>query len=443
MNPRSIAVFRSYAVAVAACASLLVSCGGSDDDNNTVQSPAVAVVVPYTNGVAPTSNVVAYWNLIASDTINAPASASGTPEEQRPILQVDLATVHVAIYDAVNAIAGTHKVFIAAPTISATGASQEAATAAAAVGVLKGLFPSRSALYQAAYDAFIAALPAGDATTRGIAVGTEVAAGVLASRANDGRSTAVSYTPGTAPGNFRGMNPIGNFNRFVKPFALTSLAQFRTPAPPALDSAAYAADFNETKAFGATTSSVRTATQEEAARFHTEAPPRFISRNLRAFAMADRSVAYNARLMAAIWVAQADGGNACFESKYFYERWRPTSAITLADTDGNADTTVDATWTPVVATPNHPEYPAAHACTAGALAAVLREFFGTNQISYSFSSTVTSSVHAFNTPDDMVTEMQAARIYGGMHFRTSNVQGGVLTTKVGEWVARNYFRPRD
>ena len=159
--------------------------------------------------------------------------------------------------------------------------------------------------------------------------------------------------------------------------------------------------------------------------------------------MADRSVSYNARLMALVWVAQADAINTCFESKYFYDRWRPTSAITLADTDGNADTAKDAAWTPVVATPNHPEYPAAHGCTTGALAAVLREFFGTNQVAYSFSSTVTSSVHAFNTPDEMTAESQVARIYGGMHFRTSNVQGGVLGGKAGEWVAKNYFRPRD
>ena len=169
----------------------------------------------------------------------------GHAEEQRPNISVDLATVHVAIYDAVNAIVGTHKAFGATPATPAAGASQEAAAAAAAYGVLKGLFPNRAAQYQAAYDDFIAAIPASDAKTRGIAVGTEVATAIVALRANDGRLTAVTYSAGTAPGNFRGVNPVGTFNRFIKPFAVTSLSQFRAAPPPALDSAAYAADFNE------------------------------------------------------------------------------------------------------------------------------------------------------------------------------------------------------
>ncbi len=252
MKTKSMMVLRSRCtVSVATCAALvLASCGGSDD--NTVQpvvAPA-AVTVAYTNGVANPSNVVAYWNKIATDTINVAPAATGTPEEQRPNTSVDLATVHVAIYDAVNAIVGTHTTFAATPTTPAAGASQEAAAAAAAYGVLKGLFPNRSAQYQAAYDAFVAAIPADDAKTRGIAIGTEIATAIVALRANDGRFTAVTYTPGTGPGNFRGVNPVGVTSRFIKPFAVTSLSQFRAPPPPALDSAAYATDFNEVFALG-------------------------------------------------------------------------------------------------------------------------------------------------------------------------------------------------
>jgi hypothetical protein len=430
-------------LAISACCFIVAACGGSDDSPPPTIQPPAPVNVPYTNGVTTTANPVAYWNKIATDTINVAPAATGTAEEQRPNFSVDLATIHVAIYDAVNAIVGTHKAFGAVPATSAAGASQEAAAAAAAYGVLKGLFPNRAAQYQAAYDDYIAAIPADDAKTRGIAVGTEVATAIVALRANDGRLTAVTYAAGTAPGNFRGVNPVGTFNRFIKPFAVTSLSQFRAPPPPALDSAAYAADFNEVLALGAATSSTRSADQLESARFHTEAPPNLLTRNYRAFAMDSRTLADNARGMAMLWVAQADAGNTCFESKYFFDFWRPTSAIRFADTDGNAATAMDAAWTPVVTTPNHPEYPSAHMCGNSAAMAALKAHFGTSKISFSFGSTVTGTVRQYGTPDDMLNEIILARIHGGMHFRTANVQGGVLGTSVGEWVAKNYFRPRD
>ncbi len=426
---------------ISTCSLLISACGGSDDAS---LPPSIQpVTVTYTNGVTTTANPVAYWNKIATDTINVAPAATGTAEEQRPNISVDLATVHVAIYDAVNAIVGTHKVFAATPATPAAGASQEAAAAAAAYGVLKGLFPNRSAQYQAAYDAFVAAIPADDAKTRGIAVGTEVATAIVALRANDGRFTVVTYTAGTGPGNFRGVNPVGVTSRFIKPFAVTSLSQFRAPPLPALDSAAYAADFNEVFALGATISSMRSADQLESARFHTESPPTFLSRNYRAFAMDSRSLADNARGMAMLWVTQADAANTCFESKYFFDFWRPTSAIRFADTDGNAATSMDPTWTPVVTTPNHPEYPAAHMCVNSASLTALKSHFGTSKISFSFGSTVTGTVRQYNTPDDMLNEIVLARIHGGMHFRTAGTQGGVLGTAVGEWVAKNYFRPRD
>ena len=441
MNPTR--KFSLTVIAVGFSTALLVSCGGSDDDTVTPVAEAASVTVPFTNGAVTTSNAVAYWNKIATDTINVAPATTGTAEEQRPTFAVDLATVHVAIYDAVNSIVGTHKTFAATPATPAAGASQEAAAAAAAHGVLKSLFPSRSAQYQAAYDDFVAAIPAGDAKTRGIAVGTEVATAIVALRANDGRSTTVSYSTSAAPGNFRGVNPVGTNSPFIKPFALTSASQFRGPPPPALDSAAYAADFNEVLAWGGTTSALRSAEQLEAARFHTEAPPIVQPRNYRSFAMDSRSLADNARGMALLWVAQADAGTACFETKYFYAFWRPVSAITLADTDGNAATTKDATWTPVVPTPNHPEYPSAHMCTNGASMAALKAAFGTHKIAFSYSSTVTGTVRQYATPDDFLNEIILARIHGGMHFRTANVQGGLLGASVGEWVAKNHFRPRD
>ena len=420
---------------------LLPACGGDDE---AVIPPPAPVSVPFTNGATTTANPVAYWNKIATDTINVPATPSaGSPEERRPVAAVDLATVHTAIYDAVVAITGTHVPFAVTIAGDASAASLEAATAAAAYGVLKGLFPNRTAQYQAAYDSYVNTLPSGASRTRGLEVGAEVATRTLALRANDGRSTQVTYVPGTAPGKFRGTNPIGTFNPFIKPFALTSASQFRAPPPPALDSAAYAADFEEVRTMGGTTAPQRTADQLDAARAHTENPATYVTRNYRNFLMDSRSLAENARLAAMLWVTQADATIACFESKYHYEFWRPLSAIALADTDGNAATAQDTTWAPVAPTPNHPEYPSAHMCVNGSSQALLKAYFNTPEISFTFSSTVTGGTRQYASPSALLEEIVLARVHGGMHFRTANVEGGVLGTKVADWVVANHFKARN
>jgi hypothetical protein len=411
----------------------LVACGGSDSVTDT----------PVTITVAG-PNAVSTWNEIASATVNLPAAATGTPEEQRPNF-ADLATVHVAIYDAVMAIVGTHQPYAVIAPSAAADASQEAAVGSAAYRVLLGLFPARTAQYQAAYDGFIAGIADGPAKTKGIAIGAEAAAGILGLRANDGRSIALAtYVPGTAPGQFRGLNPVNRNGPYIKPFALTSNAQFRAPAPPALTSAAYAADLNETKTLASATSTTRTADESQLALFGTSTPPLYLQTNLRMFATTSRSLADQARLMAMLWVAVNDAGNACFESKYFYERWRPFSAITLADTDGNSATDVDAAWTPVVPTPNHPEYPAAHSCNSSAVAEILTAYYGTPNITFDFvgAGPATGITRHYTSMPAMLEEIQLARIAGGMHFRTSTVEGEVLGRSVAQWIVANRFKAR-
>jgi len=418
-------------LAVSCVASILLACGGGDGAADTPVT--ITVVGP---------NAVSQWNEIATTTINVPASATGTAEEQRPNSAVDLATVHVAIYDAVMAIVGTHRPYAVTPMTAAAGASQDAAVASAAYRVLLGLFPSRTAQYQTAYDTFLGTLPDSTAKTQGIAVGAEVAAGVLAQRANDGRSVVLAaFVPGTNPGDFRGVNPIGRPNQYIKPFALTSTAQFRAPGPPALTSAAYAADLNETKALASTLSTTRTADQTDLARFNTESPATLQPRILRNFAMTNRSIAEHARIMAMLWVTAADAGNACFESKYHYLFWRPSSAITL-DGDGNAATTADAAWLPIVNTPNHPEYPAAHSCVTTSSAEIVCHFFGTPNVTFDIDSTVTGTTRHYTSTDDWIEEIKVARIAGGMHFRTSTVDGTALGKSVAEWVVTHHFQPK-
>lgn len=401
------------------------------------------------------ANVVSYWNDIANQTVNAgvPApSASGsgsastpTAEEQRPSYHVDLATVHVAIYDAVSAIDGRYQPFAITATAPSADASIDAAASAAAYGVLRALFPNRGAQYQAAYDSRVAAMPAGAAKARGLAVGSEVAAAMVALRANDGRDvTLAPYLSSAVPGKFRSANP-RPFNRyvpFIKAFSLTRIDQFRPPPPPALDSAAYATAFNESKAGGGTRSATRSAEQLEIARFHTEVPALFVTRNLGRFASSTPDVAEAARLMAFIYVAHADAIGACFEAKYFYEFWRPQSAIPLAEDDGNPATTSDAAWTPVFPTPNHPEYPAAHSCTFGALGETLRQYFGTRQVAYTFDNTVSGTTRTYATTDALSDESRLARVHGGMHFAFSTVAGVELGSRVAQWVAAHHFGRR-
>jgi len=392
-------------------------------------------------GAAP--SVVTSWSEVAAATINLPPDPAGTAAEQRPVYATDLATVHMAVYDAVMAIAGTHRAFAVTPAAPSAGASQEAAAGEAAYRVLLGLYPGRRAAYQPAYEAFVTSLAEGAAKQRGLAVGAEVAAGVLALRAGDGRSVALSpYAPGNMPGQYRGANPIGRMLPSIKPFALTSLSQFRAPGPPALGSARYAADVEETRRLGSAASTARTPEQTETARFHTEPPFTFWPRNLRRSVASGSSLGDQARLLAMVWVTHADASNACFESKYHFQFWRPFSAIALADADGNDATTADPAWKPVVPTPPHPEYPAAHSCAAGALAETLRRFYGTSELVFEMNSSVTGSTHHYTSVEALLAEIQAARIAGGMHFRSSTVDGAALGKNVAAWALSHHFQPR-
>jgi PAP2 superfamily len=275
-----------------------------------------------------------------------------------------------------------------------------------------------------------------------VALGREVAAEVVRLRAQDGRLVALApYASGTAPGQFRAANPNPVFRHFpaIRPFALQSLAQFRPPPPPALDSAAYAAALNQTRALGGMASTLRTAEQLEVARFHTEPPPTAITRNLGRFAATTSNLGDAARLMALVYVSYVDAIGACFEAKYHYQAWRPASAIPLADADGNGATTADPDWKPVLPTPNHPEYPAAHSCTSGSVGEALRQFHGTPRLSFSWDSQVTQTTRHYADIDAFNAEAGMARLHGGMHFAFATAAGEDLGRRVAQWVATRHF----
>jgi hypothetical protein len=266
--------------------------------------------------VAQGPNAVSAWHELAARVIAAPPSPSRTTLAER-FAGPDLVTLQIAVYDAAVAVTATHRPFAAEPRTPAAGASVEAAVNEAAYRVLTALFPSRSALYRPTDEGRMAALADGDAKARGAAVGAEVAAGVLALRADDGRDVVLPpFVPGSAPGAYRGRDPIGRAMPHWRPFALRSAAQFRPAPPPALESAAYVRDFDETKATGGAPSALRTPAQLEVARFHTEPPGTAIPRNLRRLAASQAALADNARLLAMLSVAVNDAGIGCFEAKY-------------------------------------------------------------------------------------------------------------------------------
>ena len=406
--------------------------------------PALAAFVP----LGASADVISLFDEVIQNTVTPPVGVvypAVTPEEMRASFGQDTATVHVAIFDSVVSITGGYWPYATEPTSPTAGASVNAAAASAACTALRGLFPNRAPQYEPTCASYLAALPDGIAKARGIAIGNEVALGTLALRANDGRMNPAVYVAGSDPGDFRGVNPVNVFLPFVRPFAMTSASQFRADGPPDLTSYTYAADLNEVKAYGGAVSALRTPEQLDLAKFATDAPPRYTPRNIRKFLSDRRSVLENSRLMALMWVTVADATEACFDSKYFFNRWRPQSAIPLADTDGNDATVADATWTPVVPTPNHPEYPAAHSCTTSAIASVLEKYFGTSRIDFSLDSAVpglTMPVREYHDTDDMVRDLSVARIYGGMHYRTSTKDGVLLGKRVANWVAGNFFKKR-
>jgi hypothetical protein len=432
---------------VAVAALTLAACGGgssSDEiepiaDEREDAAHARPLALPNTG-----PNAVSYWSRAAMDTYNGPRiGASTTPEDLRPLWPVDLATVHLAMYDAAMAIARTHRPYAIRPTAPTEGASIDAAVGAAAFGVLKVLFPTRLAVSQAAYDSWLTTLPDDTSRALGLAVGAEVAAGLTALRANDGRSVVLPpFVPGTLPGDFRGANPIAPFFAYVKPFVIRNAAQFRADGPRPLTSRRYTREWRETRDWGGTTSTLRTAEQSETARSHTEFPNFYWPRNFLQFMSSKPTVAENARVGAMIWTGMADALIGCWESKYHYLSWRPASAITLADTDGNDATTADPTWAPYGDVPNHPEYPAAHGCIAGTMSTMLREAYGTRRLSFSFYSKVTGTTHTYASIDAMADELREARIWGGMHFRTALNDGSQLGRQTAKYVLKHAFEPR-
>src|SRR5262245_27501407 len=373
---------------------------------------------------------VAAWDAVGTQAFTA---AALSPAEGHVIF----AYVAIAVYDSVMAIDGGYRPF-AIDVDAPKGASAEAAVAAAAYRILAHYLPAQDqGILKPAYDASLASIPAGRAKEDGIGTGEQVAALLIARRANDRFRNAVTYTapnppiPGvwlpTAP-----TPPSGTYLGGMRPFSLKSAGQFRPGGPPALSSKRWARDYNEVKELGSRTSTKRTADQTLAARFWAEPPVQQARGSFRKFILDRRlDVVQAARFMAMISVVYADALIACFDAKYHYAFWRPVTAIHAGDTDGNDETVGDPNWVPLLpATPNHPEYPSAHSCITPAGGRVIARFLGKSKIDFTVPSLTGLGDRFFARPKDLTSEVGNARIWGGIHYRSAVQDGITIGNKV-------------
>lgn len=360
-----------------------------------------------------------------------------------------LAMVHVAIYDAVNAIEGYPFTPYAVRPNVRLPASPEAAAATAAHDVLVSLLPGQQPTLDEAYAASIAMIAEGPAKTHGISVGQQVASAVLVLRANDGRDATVLYTPGSGPGVWiptpPGFLPAQAPEMpFVRPWTLRSPSQFRAEPPPALTSNTWVRNYNEVKQLGPATGSTRTPEQTDLGRFVSDNPVLQWNRAWRGISIAQGlSLLDNARFFAMLTTASSDALIACWDSKFFYNFWRPVTAIRAGDIDGNPKTEPDSAWIGLVVTPNHPEYPAAHGCFSAASTETLKFFFGTDRLDFTMDSLVaglTSPVRFYGSFSQALSDILNARIYGGMHYRISTRVGAKMGRRVSHLVTRDFFR---
>ena len=228
---------------------------------------------------------------------------------------------------------------------------------------------------------------------------------------------------------------------YVRPFTYDSPSDYRPRGPYKLKSGRYAKDVAELKTIGRATGSTRTPLQTETVLFHTEQTFVQFNRTLRELAIArGLDLRESARLLGYVNVATADTMIACWEAKYHYNFWRPNHAIQRADTDGNPATSPDPTWLPFVVG-NHPEYPSGHACFTGAVTESLGNYFGTKYVKVVASSTVVGAgrPRTYDNLDELVKDVENARVWGGLHYRTTMTRTANYFPRIARDVGRKYF----
>jgi hypothetical protein len=437
----------------AACllASALLAFGGA--------RPAAAAL--------PGGNTVQQWNQIAEDTV----VGSGAFQNEGLLY---MGYVSAAVYNASVAIRGHYKPY-GAGVSAPEGASIDAAVVEAAYDTLLNYFPAQAATLNASYTEALALLPNGISKSNGQAVGLAAATALISSRAGDGRLTPIGVTsafptrtPG--PGVWRLTPPAYAAPQTpwvgaVRPFVLASADQFLPEPVPSLSSSTWMHAFNDIALYGSATSTVRTAEQTAIAKFWTANVIRQANRLVRDLATQRKlSMVRTARLAAMVNVVAADAQISVMYAKYHFLNWRPVSAIDPTSVapagdgfgpvpgfdDGNAATVEVLGWRPLITTPNHPEYPAAHGSFSSSVVEVLSEFFDTDRINidvHGFDAAGAvgnlDAVRHFDTADSMRRQIVDARFWAGLHYRFSGEAGIRLGRDVAKYDLKHAFREID
>ena len=406
-----------------------------------------AVVLALTLLALPSAaDTVSDWNKIMNDTV----LAGGT----NPLLTSRIvAIVQASVFDSVNGIERRYTPIHVTPA-APRGASRRAAAIQAAYATLAALYPAQASTLAAHRAASLAAIvddPADVQDSMSIANGIEwgqtVAEEILAWRAADG------ITPPPPP--FLGGNAIGEWRPTPPGFAsgagpqfatmttwvIDSPSQFRPAGPPALSSAAYATALNEVKSMGIATGSLRTTDQTNLSIFWNGNTALYWNRVARAIAaQRNYTLSQESLLFGVLNVSMADAAIACWDAKYHFVSWRPVTAIRLADQDGNPATDVDLTWTPLLITPAHPEYPSGHSTVSGAAARVLAVVFG-DKTPFTLDSELQPGVlRSYSGFSAALAEVHNARVFGGIHFRPACIDGSVIGRQVADQVMQRAFQ---
>jgi VCPO second helical-bundle domain len=404
----------------------------------------VAAIIVFAPLRAATQSVVVDWNAIA---ITAVSAAGQIPAQQ----ERSIAITSVAVSDAVNAITKEYTRY-GSKLRPPSGSSTTAAAIGAAYRALTQIVPSQTQFLDTMLSQSFAkfGVSAGDP---GFGFGEAVADEIVAIRATDGAALAqYPYTPPNAgapgvwvptPPAFAAASLPGWVN--VQPWVLESGAQFRPDEGPDLTSRRYGRDVNEVKEIGALNSATRTVEQTNIARFWVASAPVIWNDVLRQVALGlDLDESEAARAFALMNVAGADARIACWDTKYVFNFWRPLTAIQRADEDDNPATEADPSWTPLIATPNHPDYVSGHATISSAMATVLRLLFDDDPgVAFTATSPTNPGFERhWTTFSEGVREVIDARVYSGIHFRSSDERGARLGRQVGRFAATHVLRRR-
>jgi hypothetical protein len=398
---------------------------------------AIGVLMTFATSAA-RADTVTDWNQTAIEVMKV-AGVAGNPWSRT------LAMMHVAMSDAINSVQGRYQRVVATvPAVAA--ASPEAAAAAAARQILVELYPSQKAKIEEAYAASLKAVPQGTARNEGVALGERVAAEVQADRAADGTSVPSTYRPITTAGVWVPTTPplFAEYAR-AKPWVFERADQFRPEPPPRLSSALYARDYNETKTLGGARSTARTPEQTAAVKFWTQANlgPGWQAAVRQLAEAKELDLAESARLFALFNMAVANTFIADWDAKFTYSFWRPVTAIRNGDMDGNASTERDAGWTPLNATPMHPEYPSQAAIICGVAVAILESVFGPKPpIPLTVTDLADPKVkREYDGIATLANEHMNVRVWGGIHFRNSLEIGEDMGRRIAAYLIESSLKP--